>query len=354
MRRPTRLLLPPGAYRGAPAWSGRQHWIDKVLPVAMKHGEPVLRAHHIASDTFRRVMAAHAQHADDGTGRGCTPTVEHLAASLGCSERTVQRARATARELGIVVEVFRGRHLNLEERLRAHRSGFAQRGWASEYALGCPQDLARHLPRPVDPAVSGPDSGSGRNAVERGTPPRGLTTTKVDPVRRSSTSARRADQRPAPRPSTGRSARSGPSGRTRTRWNPAGWKLALDLRQLVPALHHVHPGRLTPALTRFATATEPWSARQLQVALEGVLRAHDWSWLHTPQHPASYLARLLREIDPADQPDTAARSRAEQLRAQQHAQAAELAGHNLCAHGVGDADQNGRSTRCAFCRREAV
>ena len=332
--RQVRLVLAPGAYNKAPAWRSRQHWLDLVLPLAIRHGQDVLRRHHISPDTFARVMTAHAQHADGRTGRGCTPTVARIQQLTRASERTVQRARAAARELGIAREVFRGRHLRLAERMQAHQVGSRQRGWASVYALGCPPWLAQHLPAPI------------RRAVDRGTPPTGRRIRTYPPSSRPNSSAHRAE----PRASRARPVKT-PSPRRRAhRWNQASWDLAVALQRRIRTFQGVHPGRLAPALSRFASTDKPWSANQLRIAIERVLRLRGWTWLSNPEHPAGYLARLLREIDPHDRPleDTGA-----QLRALQAAEADERAGRNLCAHGVGGADQHGRASRCAFCRRSA-
>ena len=108
-----------------------------------------------------------------------------------------------------------------------------------------------------------------------------------------------------------------------------------------------------------------------------MVRMKGWTWLSAPQHPAAYLARLLREVEHSEPPGTTpldpgtgietipqpravvslpSRERADLERSRRDRQAAELAerhGHALCDHGVGGADPDtGTSTRCAFCRRE--
>lgn len=359
-----RLRLRPGAYSRAPAWSSRAHWLEVVLPAAVEHGRDVLRRHHIAPATFVTVMAAHAQHGNDDTGRDCHPDIEHLQTVARCSERTVQRARAAARELGIAREIVRGRHLRLHERLQAHQAGSTQRGWASVYALGCPLWLAHRLGLPLAAAYPQPNRPSVGPDVGRGTPPIGKSPRDQRSLGRYVSSPRRAERRAA------RAAPTGPAGRRRTgatgpgRFNAAGWKLAVALQRRIRALATVHPGRLAPALTRFASASEPWTAAQVHAALDRVLATRGWSWPTRPRHPAGYLARLLREIDHIDQLTTSPTSTAgpvhraggiaelEQLHAARCAEADELAGRNLCPHGAAGADpEHGRSARCAFCRR---
>jgi hypothetical protein len=354
-----------------------------VLPGATSQGWRVLRQHHIAPDTFIRVMAAHAQHADDDTGRGCTPTVEHIQALAGCSERTVQRARAAARELAIAVEVFRGRHLTLEERIEAYEAGLNHRGWTSVYALGCPLWLARRLGIPVRATYPQVSTHSVDISVDRGTPPVGRSTSKYVLPSRTTSSALRAEQR-APRATS--TTRPPPRGQRKTRsgrFNPDAVALAVAIQQRIPTFAGIHPGRLAPTLTRFATATTPWTPAEIHNVLELVVRMKGWTWLSNPQHPAAYLARLLREVEHDHQPPPSeaiehtsapaaaptggqhrtvvsrpSQERADLERMRQARQAAERAereGDGLCEHGVGDADPDtGVSPRCAFCRREGI
>lgn len=331
------LRLPPGAYSATPTWASRPHWLEVVLVGAVLLGRDVLRRHHIAPATFIRIMALHAMHADDDTGRGCTIDVEHLRLEAGCSERTVQRARAAARELGIATEVHRGRHLTLEERIEAYDRGSKQRGFASVYALGCPAWLAPRLPRrmhlvPSDPQVSG--------AVgERGTPPVGRSTRSNTSPRSSLTSATSADalasldrhddpgdvadqtwppvappgtassvhRRPGPSPAklgwlesrACGASRSRQTRRRRPRHNPDAIRLATAVRRHVPALRHTPLGRLIPAHTRFVVAEHPWSPEHLVHAAYRVARAKGWTvQSEKVRTPAAWWAGLLDGIDP--------------------------------------------------------
>jgi hypothetical protein len=309
------------------------------LPAAAREGRDVLRRHHIAGDTFVAVMAAHAQHADDVTGRNSMATVEHIQLLARCSERTVQRARAAARELGVGTEIFRGRHLTLVERLDAHQAGRTFRGWASVYCLGCPRWLARKLPgrRPI--SVRDVD----RN-VDGGTPPCKGSIPRNRSLYRSRSSALRTDER-APRAAS--NAKKHPKITSSGRWHPQALELADQLQHLVRTFAGVHPGRLAPTLTRFALAKQPWTAKELRDAIERVQRTHNRTWISLPRHSPAYLAWLLRDISPEDNHD----STAEKLRDLQKAELREQQGENLCAHGVGGADlDTGRAMRCAFCR----
>ena len=354
-----RLVLRPGAYNRAPAWRSRTHWLDVVLPAAIEHGRVVLRRHRIAPDTFARVMTAHAAHADDHTGRGAVPTVEHVQDLARCSERTVQRARAAARELGVGVEVFRGRHLTLDERIGAYDAGQTHRGWASVYALGCPLWLAHRLRLPLAEGYPQLNAPVVHGIGERGTPPVGNPSRSTGREISRGSSAPRADERATRAASTS----GGGSRRCPPRFNPRGLALAEQVRRRVSWVAGVHPGRLAPALTRFATAPVPWTAQELVAAVDRMLAGRGWSvTAGRVRHPAPMLARLLRDLDHLDQlsvrppPGPSVPTSEEslaRLREVQRGEAAERDGRAaLCGHGVAGADPDtGRASRCAFCRR---
>jgi hypothetical protein len=360
-----KLVLPPGAYSKAPAWSTRRHWLNAVLPTAISRGRGVLRKHHIAPVTFARIMALHAQHADDATGRDCRSAVNHILDMAKCSERTVQRARAAARELGIGIEVFRGRHLTLDERMACYDVGDGKRGWTSVYALGCPRSLARHVWLPYPRAYPQVNGNVVDHAVDDGTPPVGRSTRRFKQLNTSLSSAKSAEQGAPRRPRTNHPSPRSPRCR-RARWNPAALALAMGLQQRVRALRDVHPGRLAPSLSRFALVDPlPWTVEEVHDAIERVLARQGWTWIRRPQHPAAYLARILREIDhvsqlstpkAAEDPVRATSSLPIQARRYPNLhdafEAATRPGINLCDHGVGGADGLGRSARCAYCRRK--
>jgi hypothetical protein len=355
------LVLRPGAYNRAPAWRSRTHWLDVVLPAAISHGRVVLRRHRIAPDTFARVMTAHAAHADDDTGRGAVPTVEHIQELARCSERTVQRARAAARELGLAVEVFRGRHLTLDERIAAYDAGQTHRGWTSVYALGSPLWLAHRLRLPLAEGYPQLNAHVVHGVGERGTPPVGNPPQPFPPRISSGSSAETAEERASRAALTRGVGRQGGRPRCQPRWNPAGLALAAELQRVMPMLAGIHPGRLAPALTRFATAPTPWTGPQVAAAVHRMLAGRGWVLRAVQVQPAAYLARLLRDLDHLDQitsdpsaeaahaPRDAAEMRQERRLAREQDRDQE---RQLCQHGVAGADQEtGRASRCAFCRR---
>lgn len=344
------LALPPGTYSRTPTWASREHWLTVALPAAIHRGRDVLRRHHIAPVTLARILAIHARHADDDTGRAVTVAVEHVAAEAGCSDRTVQRARACARDLGIAVEIFRGRHLTLDERLEAWEAGSAQRGYASVYALGVPRWLAPHLPqRLVAPGRARPQPR--RAPGERVTPPCGRSFKNSRSRRSRTTSATSADdlasleastKQASPDPGRGQSPhdprrgssptgpaqpgsttrprpqqrgdRRGP-GRSRPRWNPAALRLAEQLRREIPVLRRTGLGRIVPPLTRFAVSPTPWTAEQLVPLIWHVAKVKGWTTdPNRIRRPEAWLAHLLQGIadtEPGDVPDDPRHQRAD-------------------------------------------
>jgi hypothetical protein len=135
------LELGEAPYAGVPCWSGRaERWAVFTVPVAYAaryetEVRPVMPGNPVSLNAVRAVAQARARYADHGTGRNCRPTNERLAADTGVSVRTVQRADAALRLLGVATEVLRGRQRSRIERLASWRAGDRGRGWASVWAL---------------------------------------------------------------------------------------------------------------------------------------------------------------------------------------------------------------------------
>src|SRR3954469_15993543 len=143
----------PGATSRRPAWWSAEDWIEVEVRGAVAERRDLCRAHHVDPDTVLAVARGMACFADFRTGRDCRPTNARLVALLRVSLSTVQRARRVLKELGLVVELLRGRSvMTRAERLTAWRRGSAHRRLAAEFAL-----CARPHRRPP--------------AVERDTPP---------------------------------------------------------------------------------------------------------------------------------------------------------------------------------------
>ena len=137
------------AWAGVPCWSGRaERWATFTVPAAYAARydscvRPVMPGNPVSLKALVRVAQARARYADHRTGRNCRPTNERLAADTGYSVRTVQRADAALRLLGVATEVLRGRQRTRVERLASWRVGDRGRGWASVWALHDDTQLAR-------------------------------------------------------------------------------------------------------------------------------------------------------------------------------------------------------------------
>jgi hypothetical protein len=109
------------------------------------------------------------------------------------------------------------------------------------------------------------------------------------------------------------------------------------------------------ALHRFAV--QRWTPRDVQLALDEVLRARRWSVPDRVEQPAAYLAALLRDVDPNDRPGAleeamveAERERREWLWRRDVAGSAPE-----CEHGQPAGDQPHPQTgvrACPLCRTE--
>ncbi len=277
------LAPPPGACSARPAWWSRADWTGVEVWCVVAAGVDVCRAVHADPHTVVRVARAMAGYADYTTGRDCRPTNTRLATDLHMSIRQIQRARDALKRLHLVVELVRGRSvLTRAERLAAWRRGSAHRRLAAEFALLS----VRHRPQPTGLAV-GHVTPPGVSPGMSPTSPKSQFFTRPDRTRTGA--PRRA---PTQKGQTSRANRTYPAD-VRVR------RLITGLQQRIYWLRRVSPRRLT-ALHRFALAG--WTPRDIQTAADETLRARNWTIPHTIDHPAAYLATLLRDIDPADRP----------------------------------------------------
>jgi hypothetical protein len=136
----------------------------------------------ISLATLTRVAEARAEFADHATGRNCRPTNAALAQITGLSVRTIQRASAALRMLGVATEVLRGRQRTRDERFASWRVGDGGRGWASVWALH------DSLIQPLSPHPE-------RSPVREGNPCKEIITTHTRRERAGSSAAQR---RPSP------------------------------------------------------------------------------------------------------------------------------------------------------------
>lgn len=272
----------PGATSRLTVWWGADDWSRLEVPTAVWAHRDLCRAHHVEPATVVAVARGMAGFADRITGRDCRPTNARLTAAARCSLSTVQRARRVLKELGLVVEVTAGRSiLTRSERLAAWSRGSSFRMIAAEFAL-CSR-RARPVHRPD------------LRLVERDTPPAGLVV---------GTSAREIGSYLRSRTETRKPLRGAQTEKVRRR-SPADpdrrpRRLVDAVKNGTSWLRGVHPQALTPLLSKFAR--QDWTARDVGRAIDGTLRARGHRVPTVVEHPAAYLASLLRDVDPADRP----------------------------------------------------
>src|SRR5699024_8485242 len=213
------------------------------------------------------------------------------------STRTVQRCRAAARDLGLLVDVARGRMLSLEECLQARHQGSPQRGLSNESALVIPKWLGitawqpRHSVDHVTPT-------SGRAQKHKNVPAAGGFPRRANGKTRLASSPRHQPK-----------CHAGVAGHP----DPQKWalhaqtaELARKLIATVPWLRQEQPGRIRPLLARFVRGPLPWVAEDI---LEHIDRTNAqrqqpaFTADRITTRPAVILADYLRGIDPqADHP----------------------------------------------------
>ena len=138
-----------------PVWSGAADWLSRLG--AALDGPQGAQAREEAKLSIRTatvldVAAVDARAANTRTGRDVMTAHETVAKELGCSAKTVQRARTLVEALGYALTVVRGRYLTAQERETARRAhGQNQLRMASRRALVVPRPRPNvHLPRRGD------------------------------------------------------------------------------------------------------------------------------------------------------------------------------------------------------------
>lgn len=267
---------PAGGYAGIRVWHGRQHWLTFIVPVAIALHRDLFRVQELSPVTFAlwaRVESGYAQ--DQRTGRRCIVRPDTVASVMGCQVNTVRKCRRIARRIGLQVVIVLGRMLSAAECWAARRRGSRQRGLSTETALTIPSPVA--LRRVSDTPTRGQPA---HPETHHPSPPLG---------------GARADQtEAAPPPHRHR----GSPGRSAAR------RLAAGLVHTVPWLRSERPGRLVPALSRFATARPAWTAHDV---IDAVQTIRDRRGLVTTltdiqirTRPAVVLAAFLRQLDHHD------------------------------------------------------
>jgi hypothetical protein len=283
---PIVLELEAGVWAGVGCWAGRaERWTRFTVPIAydLRYNtavRPALGANQVSRAAVLAVAAARAGYAEHATGRHCRPTNERLAADTGLSVRTVQRADAALRLLGVATEVLRGRQRTRVERLASWRVGDRGRGWASVWALHDDAALARAI-RVLSPH---PEGSLVKNSISCSSP---LTTNS----RRPTGAGRRGAKR-----------RAGPDGDA-TRL-AAAWRADPHAPPWARR-HSVHAWAGVLA----APAAARWVSRDINALIADWAGVHGW----VPDNPHTAIgllgAMLAWHGDPAVRPAAAEMAR---------------------------------------------
>lgn len=274
----------PPAARPCPrlCWLSASSWLAGLAKALTGSRGAKLRSQkHIAVETLLDVAAVDARTANGRTGRGVCTAHGHVAKVLGCSEKTVQRARWVIEKLGFAVVVEVGRRLNAEERIlaRQHHGG-RQVNIASERALVQPR------PRPTSsPAVRQLVPLSRRDQVSK--------KFSVCDSCQTRASARR-------------------SKKTRSKLRPSldVQRLAADLVVLDPRLGRGHIGRLCRGLEALGIDACGWTAKDVFDAITCYNQDRGLFEPRIPKNPIGLLIHQMRQILPTvDEPPRQRRAR---------------------------------------------
>ena len=275
-----------------PRWTSREAFTRLVKALAGTEAVRLLCrdvGSGIAPATWAAAMLVVAEHADTTTGE-LRASQEQIADRLGRSPRTVRRALAVSRRLGLALEVYRGRDLGLHERraLVEEYGKHPQRGIPSVWQLGfCPpaRQARFSTPRP------------GRFCQYRGfdhLPPKGVSSPSTHLwnllTRTAADAAREAEAAPPP-----------PTRRRRR----VGSALAIELlgsphQRLIVG---VSPGRLAGILAAYQQGG--WRGDDLALVIIDEAKRRGWDLSSPAWAPLAALRTLLDVVDPIADPANA-------------------------------------------------
>jgi hypothetical protein len=279
----------PGAYARCAGWVSREHFLEVVVQLVVNERPDILAKHKISPDTFRRWVWAESLFADWRTGQRIIRRPRTVAKVAEVHERTVQRCRAAGRELGIYVDVMKGRMLRLGEILQCRYRKSPQRGLANESAFRVPRWVARRL------ASVDNSSTDLRLLVGTATPTSGPPGATFQTSRHCGSLTGQGKKEPTS------------SAQRWRRRSSAGFKLALAVQKVLPWARNEAPGRLATTLERFAACVYPWSAQDVVQHLTTTNHIRGWTWIAADQvqRPYALLARYFRDdegrrLDPVE------------------------------------------------------
>jgi hypothetical protein len=266
-----------GAYSEVVAWTSGAAWFDALMDcLATADGETHRRRSKVAAGTLLRVARADWLSADVATGRGVSTAHETVAAELGMSGKTVQRARELMETLGFSVTIAVGRYLTRSERTAAHQvHGGRQYRAASLRALTLPKK------QPVE-NVQLPSPREGKS---------------LSPVVKSSPT--RADaRRPVAALPQQRSMKNKRRGHDRKPRQLVDQRLAAELVARLPWLNQGrHVGTVSLFLHRLGVTGHDWTAHGLLAAVDQFCASTGARNVDPRAHrdPAAYLAWLINK-----------------------------------------------------------
>ncbi len=308
------LPVPEGAGARIPMVTSRVHWLDQVrATLATDRGRVVRKAQDVSWKFVVAVAVAMALFSTSSTGRDVTASNEALARRAGVSARAVRRARKVLAELGLAVEVVRGRNrLTRFERMlaEAHHGG-VQRRAASVWFLSSPREVAQ-LPRrasaspiprsrPAKAALAYPQLSSTGHLPPSGGFSSSSCVSKISPKSTKSCSAQKAAHRTKtdnPRPLHLLKAAAvlvGRSGIDRGRWIRLEDGRHLHNPWLRPGCGHL--GAVADAIVAAGIDTARWLGHEIEDRLNRDNKDRGWSTPDRIRQPIAYLRTRLAALD---------------------------------------------------------
>lgn len=290
------LPVPEDVAGRIPAITSRQGWLEQVRAVLdSPRGQRVRRAHGVSRSRVVAVSVAMALYANSDNGRDLTASNEALARRAGVGARTVRRARHTLADLGMAVEVVRGRNRlsRLERTLAEAHHGGRQTKAASVWYLTSPQAAVSQAPRRRRSASLGPRARGSRvvrypQRTGTGHLPssrrvcRGSFVGKNSPTRAH---ARVAHHNNHPRPL--HLQRAAAVLEQRIHGLPRNEHRHLDQ----------HVGVLATAITAAGIDTTRYTGADILTCLDRDTAARGWSWPNHISNPHAFLTMRLSQID---------------------------------------------------------
>lgn len=337
------LPLAEGASGSVNAWTGRRDWLNQCRwAIRTPDGERIRKRHQLARPTFLVLIVAIAAFADSRTGRDVAAAGTTIARRAGTgSAKGVQRARAILRDLGLAVEMARGRVLTGDEHMAAelHHSGRQSRA-ASRWALTSPTW-----------AVTGA-AADRRRAPGTATAHRKRRSTRTVHLSRCSyvsknNSLTRSNHQRA------HAREAAPHAQPPSPHKPRPLHLqraAGELLRIAETLDHgQHPGSVCDVIASVGIDTTRWRGRDITRAIDHDTARRGWVWPHRAQitDPNALLRWRLSKIDftgPAPL-DRAAKA---------HAERTQRAAERAATRGPGSTHEGRRAAIAMFRRAQSA